>query len=286
MLHTNKIILGTVQFGLSYGINNPTEKISKSDASNILAEAKKSGISILDTSYAYGDSEHVLGEILENDNFFKIISKLPRTIANPKSIFMETTQRLKKNKLYGYLIHHFDFFKENQKIWTDIQNLKKDGWVENTGFSLYHPSELAYLFSKKIDFNIVQIPYNIFDRAFEPYLKELKQRNIDVHIRSVFLQGLFFNSVDELPEKLQPLKPYLVSMNEFCMKRGITIEELALNGVIHNPNIDGVLVGVKNIVQLQKNFRSIWTEMSEDISEYIDTIEVKEKALLNPVNWI
>jgi aryl-alcohol dehydrogenase-like predicted oxidoreductase len=187
--------------------------------------------------------------------------------------------------LYGYLVHHFDFFKENPAIWTDIQALQKDGFIEKTGFSLYHIQELEYLFFFFLTFDLVQIPYNILDRAFEPYLKELKQRNIEVHTRSVFLQGLFFMPVDKLPEKLKPLEPYLLAMSEFCIEQDIKIEELALNGVIHHPNIDGVLVGVDNIVQLQKNIKSVWTEIPAKVSEFIDTLDVKEKELLNPVNW-
>ena len=285
MILSNKLILGTVQFGLSYGINNSTGKVSKADVSTILAEAKANGISMLDTSYAYGDSELVFGELLENDNHFKIVSKLPRTTENPKFIFEETTQRLKKSKLYGYLVHHFDYFKENRAIWTDIQSLQQEGLIEKAGFSLYHPSELEYLFSQNIDFNIVQIPYNLLDRTFEPYLKALKHRHIEIHIRSVFLQGLFFKPVDELPEKLKPLKPYLLIMNEFCKEQNISMEELALNGVIHHPAIDGVLVGVDNPVQLQKNIKSIWTGIPEKVSGFMDTLKVKEKELLDPVNW-
>ena len=282
---SSKLILGTVQFGLFYGINNTTGKVPKSDVSEILAGAKANGISILDTSYAYGDSEIVLGELLEKEDFFKIISKLPRTIEKPKSIFEETIKRLKKNKLYGYLVHHFDYFRENPSIWMDIKSLQQDGWIEKTGFSLYHPSELEYLFLQNIDFNIVQIPYNILDKTFEPYLKELKHRNIEVHTRSVFLQGLFFKPADALPEKLKPLKPYLVAMSDFCQQHNITIEELALNGVVHHPDIDGVLVGVDNMIQLQKNIKSIWMKVPEQVSEFIDNLAVKEKELLNPVNW-
>jgi len=132
---------------------------------------------------------------------------------------------------------------------------------------------------------LVQFPFNIWDRAFEPYLKELKHRNIEVHTRSVFLQGLFFKPVDKLPEKLKPLIPYLVAMAEFCKEKGLTVEELALNGVIHNPDIEGVLVGVDNLIQLQKNIRSVWPEIPTDVSDFIDSLDVKEKELLNPVNW-
>jgi len=282
----NKLILGTVQFGHPYGINNSTGKVAKADVATIIAEAKANGITILDTSYSYGDSEAVLGELLDKDDYFKIVSKLPRTTENPKSIFKETTERLKRNKLYGYLVHHFDYFRENPDIWIAIQTLKKEGLIEKIGFSLYHVEELEYLFSNQVDFDLVQFPYNLLDRAFEPYLKELKQRNIEVHTRSVFLQGLFFKPVEQLPEKLKPLTPYLLAMSKFCEEQDITIEELALNGVIHHSCIDGVLVGVDTIAQLQKNIKSIWPEMTSNIREFIDTLDVKEKELLNPVNWI
>lgn len=284
MLPINKLILGTVQFGLSYGINNATGKVAKDDVLKILAEAKMNGISILDTSYAYGDSEIVLGELLENNNF-KIVSKLPRTTEKPISIFNETLQRLQTDRLYGYLIHHFDYFKEIPSVWTDIEALKKNGQVEKIGFSLYHTHELEYLFSKNIAFDMVQIPYNILDRAFEPYLKELKQRNVETHTRSVFLQGLFFKPINKLPEKLTPLIPYLASISGFCKEHNVTMEELALNSVIHNPNIDGVLVGVDSVTQLQKNIQSVWTEISANVIEFVSTLNVKEKELLNPVNW-
>ena len=282
---SNKLILGTVQFGLSYGVNNTTGKVSQAEVSRILAEAKANNISILDTSYAYGDSEIVLGTLLENDTHFKIISKLPRTTENPESIFIETNRRLKNNKLYGYLIHHFDYFREKPSAWSDIEALKKDGLIEKIGFSLYKTSELDYLFSQNTVFDIIQIPYNILDNAFKPYLKELKHRNVEIHTRSVFLQGLFFKSVNELPERLMPLKPYLIEMSKFCKKQGISMEELALNTVIHNLDIDGVLVGVDNTFQLQRNIKSIWTEIPAKVSEFINSIDVKEKELLNPVNW-
>ena len=285
MDRSNKLILGTVQFGLSYGINNTAGKVSQAEVSKILAEAKANNISILDTSYAYGDSEIVLGALLENDTHFKIISKLPRTTEKPKSIFIETNKRLKKNKLYGYLIHHFDYFREKPSVWSDIEALKKDGLIEKIGFSLYKTSELDYLFSQNTVFDIVQIPYNILDKAFEPYLKELKHRNVEIHTRSVFLQGLFFKSVNELPERLIPLKPYLMMMVEFCKKQGISMEELALNAVIHHPDIDGVLVGVDNASQLQKNIKSIWAEIPAKVSGFINALDVNEKELLNPVNW-
>ncbi|GAP72154.1 LPS biosynthesis aldo/keto reductase [Candidatus Symbiothrix dinenymphae] len=282
----NKLVLGTVQFGLPYGINNVNGKTSVDEVEDIINIAKARGLNTLDTSYAYGDSEVVLGKVLENDSFFKIISKIPRTEKNPKSIFQETLYRLQKKNLYGYLVHHFDYFKENPSIWADLKSLKNDGLVEKIGFSLYHPSELDFLFSQGIDFDLIQFPYNVFDRSFEPSLKELKQRNVEIHVRSVFLQGLFFRNPAELPDKLLPLSPYLNKLALFCEENKISIEELALNAVIHNKYIDGVLIGVDNAAQLNRNINSVWEKFPDEMESFISNVlNIKEKELLNPQNW-
>lgn len=279
----NKLILGTVQFGLNYGINNSAGKVCQDQIVEILKICKQNSITKLDTSYAYGDSEQILGELA--DSSFDIITKLPQTNRDANDIFQESLTRLKKDHIYGYLIHHFDFFMEKPLIWEDMLRLKSDNHVEKIGFSLYEPEELEYLLNKKIDFDIVQIPYNIFDRSFEPYFKDLQQRKVEIHIRSVFLQGLFFKAIDDLSEKLLPLKDALAYLHSFCQENHISIEELALNFVIHNSDIDGVIIGVDNVDQLKRNIHSVWNECPEKMNNFVDSFYIKDKALLKPKNW-
>ena len=281
---SNKLIIGTAQFGLSYGINNTTGKVPPEEVRNILTLAKEKGITKLDTSYAYGDSEIVLGSTLKNDNF-KIISKFLSADTLPVTIFNESLQRLNAGKLYGYLIHHFNNFKENHNIWSDIEKLKNKGLIDKIGFSIYRPDDLGYLFDHNIIFDLIQFPYNILDRSFAPYLEELKNRNIEIHTRSVFLQGLFFMKKENFPEKLLPLWPYIEQINIFCRDNGIIIEELALNGVVHQPDIDGVIIGIDNSEQLSRNINSVWKNCPSEIESFINSIHVKESELLNPVNW-
>jgi len=163
--------------------------------------------------------------------------------------------------------------------------LKNKGFIDKIGFSLYHPSELDYLLEHAIEFDLIQFPYNIFDRQFEPYFAELKQRKILVHTRSVFLQGLFFMNTDKLPEKLAPLRQYLTEVAEFCSENDIKKEELTLNGVIHNNNIDGVLIGIDNHLQLISNIESVWAELPVYIIDFINNLQIRETDLLNPQNW-
>ncbi len=167
---STKLILGTVQFGLNYGVNNQSGQVSKESVETILSLASNKGIKILDTSSAYGTSEKVLGEVLnENDMKFRIISKYPRSSRSVKTIFEESLYTLNQKKLYGYLIHHFDFFRKKQEIWRDFLLLKEEGKVTKIGFSLYNVDELKFLLDRDIAFDILQFPYNIFDRQFEKF---------------------------------------------------------------------------------------------------------------------
>ena len=130
-----------------------------------------------------------------------------------------------------------------------------------------------------IPFDLIQIPYNIFDRQFEQYFERLKEKNIEIHVRSTFLQGLFFKDRNTLPNKLLPLKPYLVKLDDYAMTSGLSLAEVALNYNIQNPYIDGVLIGVDTKEQLQTNFESI-SDTKIELS-----IDIKETELLKPINW-
>ena len=281
--HINKIILGTVQFGLNYGINNITGQVSRQNVKNILSTCQENGITKLDTSAAYGNSEQVLGEFI-GDNF-DVISKYPRCDQSAPSVFMQSLIRLGIDQIYGYLIHHFDFFKECPFIWDEITLLKEKRKIKKVGFSIYETGELDFLLDNNIQFDLIQFPYNIFDRDFEPYFCLLKERNIEIHIRSVFLQGLFFMVIDSLPKRLLPLAPYLSDLKDFCRNRNFSIEAVALNYAIHNKYIDGVLIGVDNAMQLINNINSIWDTYPSEVSDFISLINIKEKELLHPNNW-
>ena len=274
----SKLVLGTVQFGLQYGVNSagrPSEDAVKS----ILAEAAKGGITTLDTSSAYGNSEEILGECVTSDENFKIVSKYPKGETYVGEMFNSSLNRLRVKKLYGYLLHHFEVYKNNPKVWDEFVALKESGKVQKIGFSLYTPEELEFILNNKSPFDLIQVPFNIFDKKFLPYMKQLHDYGVEIHVRSTFLQGLFFKDRNALPEKLQPMKKYLLQLDEFSKKSGLSISEIALNYNLQNPYIDGVLIGVDNVEQLQTNLKSV-KDTPIDIE-----IEVKEQELLNPVNW-
>ncbi len=273
-----KLVLGTVQFGLQYGVNSagrPSEEAVK----GILSEAAKGGIETLDTSSAYGNSEEILGECVTPEEGFKIVSKYPKSETHVAEMFNGSLKRLKVKQLYGYLLHHFEVYKNNPKVWDEFIALKESGKVKKIGFSLYTPEELQFILDHKSPFDLIQVPFNIFDKKFLPLMKEVHENGVEIHVRSTFLQGLFFKDRETLPEKLKPMKKYLFQLDEFSKKSGLSISEIALNYNLQNPYIDGVLIGVDNVEQLKMNLASV-KDTPIDIE-----IDVKEQELLNPVNW-
>lgn len=281
-----KITLGTVQFGINYGISNTHGVPSDEALKEILSVAKEAGINQLDTALAYGNAEERLGMFSENR--FQIITKFPAVPSQEELVntLEQSLTRLKTNSVYGYLAHNADILIENPGLWTTLQQAKKEGRIKKIGFSLYHPEQLEKLLTLNIVPDLVQLPYSILDRKFESKLAELKQLETEIHVRSVFLQGLYFMNPKQLPEKLKPLTEALTELQTICTENEVAVGDVALNYVIANPNIDKIVMGVETAAQLQQNIQMVsdWKANSELFSK-IEAIEIKDKSLLNPVNW-
>lgn len=282
----SKIVLGTVQFGTNYGINNTSGQVTKEEVATILKIASEGGIKTLDTSSAYGTSEQALGEALKKTGLqFNIVSKYPKSDIGVRETFMKSLKNLGVEYLYGYLVHHFEFYQEHPNIFDEMRCLKDEGRIQKIGFSLYNSQQLQYLLDRNVQFDIIQFPYNIFDRQFELWFPKLKEMGVEVHTRSAFLQGLFFKDVNTIEGKLKPMVPYLVQLHDYCKQREITTEQIAFGYVLSNEAVDGALIGVDNHQQLGKNLDVSCFLLKEKDIVYIRSIEIKEKELLNPVNW-
>lgn len=281
-----KITLGTVQFGINYGISNTHGVPSDEALQTIFSIAQEAGINQLDTALAYGNAEERLG--LFADNRFQIITKFPAVTSQNEleSTLEQSLIRLKVNSVYGYLAHNADILIENPQLWETLQKAKAEGKIEKIGFSLYHPEQLEKLLALNIVPDLVQLPYSILDRKFENKLAELKQLGTEIHVRSVFLQGLYFLNPKQLPEKLQPLTEALTKLHSICTEHKVSVGDVALNYVISNPNIDKVVMGVETAAQLQQNIQMVLDWKADfGLFSKIEAIEIKDKSLLNPVNW-
>lgn len=283
---TEKIILGTVQFGLNYGINNTSGKPLVTDVFSILDLAAEKGIFLLDTAEAYGDAIEIIGDYhLQSDKKFEVISKC-KSVSDTSLAdnIRNTIQKLHINQLYACLLHNPDELSE--KAVHQLNKLKQEGLIKYSGISVYTNEQ----FKKAIEaayIDIIQLPYNILDNTNlrGELIREAKSRNKIIHVRSVFLQGLFFMDENKIPLKLQPLQKYIQQINELCERFSVSKEALAMRYVIQNNDIDGVLTGVDSREQLSANMDAASQEIPAEVTEMINKIHVLETALLNPSNW-
>lgn len=281
-----KITLGTVQFGIQYGISNTHGVPSDSELESIFSVASELGIKQLDTAKAYGNSEERIGQL--SDSKFDIITKFPN-VDSEKDLevsLSESLQKLNVSSIYGYLAHNADVLIQNPSLWKVLLEAKKEGKIKKIGYSLYTTEQLERLLDLNCIPDLVQLPYSILDRKFEKQLSILKQLGTEVHVRSVFLQGLYFMNPNKLPEKLQPLQDSLVELKNLCIENNVSVGEVALNYVISNPNIDKLVIGIETAEQLRENINLVTNWKSNKVLfSKIEAIEIKDKSLLNPVNW-
>ena len=287
-MDNNKIALGTTQFGLDYGISNKTGQIPESQVFEILNESIRSGINVLDTAYAYGNSEQVIGDyVKEHGNVFKIVSKLPECDPKDvKNIFESSLKRLDVDSLYGYMCHSFQHYRDNPEIWAILRDLKSDGKIEKIGLSLYYPSELEYIIENKVDVDIIQVPYNIFDRRFEQYFPVLKKMRVEIFVRSVFLQGLVFKNPSELDDHFVKMKYKITQLHLLAAELNISIAALCLNFTILNEFVDQVVVGVdcmQNLKDIVSSSNHLF-DVKNNLLNLNSFREDDEKIIL-PINW-
>ncbi len=259
--------------------------VQSKEVCEILKMAKENNINTIDTASDYGMSEDVLGRA--DVKKFTIVSKYAKSIgANINEAFDRSLNRMKVSRLYGYLLHNFSDFIETPSLYEEILKLRDDGRVDKTGFSLYTPSELDSLLKLNLNIGIIQVPYNIFDRRFESYFPELFSHGIEIHTRSVFLQGLFFIELTELPSWLLPVKDKLLQLNDFARNNDTNITEICLNFVYNNRFINKIILGHDNREQLMENLNALrCNEKISGLMEELGTFIVNDENIINPVKW-
>ena len=281
------MILGTAQLGLDYGISNKSGKPSIEKAHNLLKFALNTGVTILDTAAAYGDSEQVIGDSGLSSKF-QIISKLPKIDLNQSNLssIVETgasisLNRLKVNSLYAYLLHSVDdLVAYGEALWEQLETLKSGKKTFKIGYSVYSPEQLNQVYHKfKPD--IIQIPMNVLDREFEitGWLNRLKDDGVEVHVRSVFLQGLLLMPKEEQIQKFPKHQQIWEEWHTYLDNHHITALEACNNFISNNNLIDEMVIGVNSEMEL-KEILNI-----KQNSHPAFEINSRDKELINPSNW-
>ena len=287
----SKIALGTVQFGIDYGINSENGQIRPEEVRGILNYAYSQNIDLLDTAPAYGSSEKVLGEA--NVQNFKVVTKTRHfdnaEISNDdidllKKDFSCSLVDLRQESFYGVLVHDAsDLLKPgSKKLFDQLESLKQAEKIKKIGVSIYDNKQLQSIL-ENFDIDIVQLPFNILDKRLidSGMLVKLQNRGIEVHARSVFLQGLLLMSNQDRPRKFHRWNALWKTWHEWLNDNQITALEAAIRHAVSMPEISKVLVGVDTKDQLKEIIIA-----SDGILPNIPAeLYTNDVNLLNPSNW-
>jgi len=287
--------LGTVQFGVDYGISNRFGRTDGDEAEGILRLAAKSGIRLLDTAANYGDSERVLGERLWVGAPFALVTKTTqcddlRLDADHLRQFSEAFERslhlLGQSKLYGLLVHNSeDLIKPGgERLYDWLIGLRDEGRVERVGVSVYNPESL-YRILERFTIDLVQLPFNVFDRRMVEtgMLAELKHHGIEVHARSIFLQGLLLMEPDIIPTHFESVRVLLRRYHRILTEKEISPLTAALAYCLRNEALDVVLCGVNDHSQLLQILKAAdWVGDLPDLESF----SVTDPIIVDPSRWV
>jgi len=299
-MKANKIVLGTAQLGFNYGITNKEGKPSRRDTFKIVKYALENGISYFDTAYSYGDSEIIIGNFINIYKGYKnkvnIITKMPslkEEKTNEEIInkyFFSSLKRLGQGSIFCYMVHDFNDIANNLDVINKIfLKYKNEGLIKKIGVSIYDENQIKILI-KYFDFDLIQIPINLFDQRLlkNSLLLDLKKRNIDIYARSIFLQGLIFLDESSLPLKFKNANKQIEPLNDISLKYNISKEEIALLFVNNITEIDKIVIGVEKISQLQRNIKILSKSESFNKIKTLINFEdffIKDTNIIDPRRW-
>lgn len=255
----NKLTLGTVQFGMKYGIANRTGKVSPETAQAIMEQARHGGIDMLDTAIAYGDSEHTLGDI--GLAGWDVITKLPLVPDGCDDVrkwvqdqLDGSLRRLQVSSVETLLLHHSrqlpgPYGKDLVRAMRDAQ---EKGLVRKIGVSIYHPAELDAI--DMAAFQAVQAPFNVLDKNLltSGWLERLGQMDVEVQVRSVFLQGLLLMEPAARPPKFQRWNALWNAWDHWLESSQLTPLQACLQYVMGVKAIHRLVIGVETPEQLRE----------------------------------
>lgn len=283
-----KLALGTVQFGLDYGVANQGGQVSLQEASDILALARKHQIDTLDTAIAYGTSENVLGEI--GTAQWRVVSKLPEM---PENVAVDrwvqeqvegSLSRLRCEQLYAVMLHRPEQLSGPQgaELADALRALKAQGRVKKIGVSIYQPEELGPIL-QKLDLDIIQAPLNIIDRRLQSsgWLSKLKAADVEVHVRSAFLQGLLLMDKAQRPQKFERWDTLWETWDAWLAQHGLTPLQACLGFLNACEGVDRIVVGVDSRQQLTEILNADTCSLPS-VPEALSSGDVD---LINPAHW-
>lgn len=284
-----RLALGTVQFGMDYGVANCSGQVGKDGVIEILSRARDGGIDTLDTAIAYEESEARLGEA--GVTGFQVVTKLPPMPAPDEDPYAwayrelrGSLSRMRVQSVYGLQLHRSELLTgaHGPAIVRALLDIRAEGLAYKIGVSISSPEELDGLF-KAASFDLVQAPLNVLDRRLldSGWAAQLKDRGVELHARSPFLQGLLLMPGAARPLQFAKWSPLWQRWDSWLKETCQTPLQAALGFVLAQPEVDRVVFGVDGIAQLEE----VLLAAQSKGFPVPDDLRSGDPELINPSNW-
>jgi aryl-alcohol dehydrogenase-like predicted oxidoreductase len=297
----SRLALGTVQFGLNYGVSNASGQVSKSEAFQILDAAHTAGVETLDTARVYGTSEGLLGEYLKKrGSSFSIMTKVsglatrglrkPAELREAVALDIKTSLETLGVSSVDVLLLHDEgdlLSPESSAVWDELQAAVARGQVKRIGVSSYRPENLLKIF-ERYPLSAVQVPCNLLDRRFlaPELLSQYRRYGTEVYARSVFLQGLFFLDEKTIPNELAFARSTVRALRDIEKRSGGGLGQASLALCLQNDAFKRVLIGVTSCAELKDVLTWPIEAVPADLDRELAGLwKLTEGRILNPSQW-
>lgn len=283
-----KLSIGSAQFGFRYGICNKIGIVKKQEVKKIINYCKIKKINSIDTAQGYGNSHKLLGSL--NLNKFQIttkISNIKKKKINDLESFVnleveKILKELNKKKVYALLIHDVSQLRGRfgKNLYNVLQNLKKNKKFIKLGISVYTKKELDFIL-KNYNIDIVNLPVSVANQEFckKNYLLKLKKKNIEIHVRSIFLQGLLLSNSKYLPKRFKNNKFFLEWFNWLKINNYNPLEA-SLGFIKDIKYIKKIIIGVDSYYQLKMIVKAYNKSLKYNFKNFNQSL-----ILRNPSKW-
>jgi len=281
-----RLALGTVQFGLDYGVSNTEGLITDNELEQILAVAERAGIDTLDTAAAYGCAQRRLGEHKAGQRF-RVITKLSSDAKQGQGYLPQLEAalgELKTEHVSALLLHSADelLADDADQRYLALTELKRQQLVTKVGVSVYTPQQLTSIIDR-YPIEIVQLPFSCLDQRFAQtgLLQRLHAEKIEVHARSLLLQGLLL--MEQKPDYFQPYQAIFARFERTAKQAQISKLSLALSILNAYPELDRAVLGCTSAAQLSELLQA--SASANKLSVDWQSLATDQESLLLPFNW-
>jgi aryl-alcohol dehydrogenase-like predicted oxidoreductase len=291
-----KLGLGTAQFGLDYGISNQQGQVTREAATHIIHQAAELGVSVVDTAQGYGNSESVLGQTLPVNHAFHIVTKTPRIdadtigereITQVLEAFNQSLEHLKQDRVYCLMVHHAENLLKPgaEALFEALTQLKAQGLIQKIGCSFYDRGQIGAVLAK-YPIDVIQVPMNIFDQRLmgEGYLDQLAAQGIEIHVRSVLLQGLFFCTDARLQKFPNEVQDKINKLKQLCDEQSVSLLSVLLSYVSQQSSVTSMVLGVTSMNELSE-LAQAYTDASKVCALDYSVFAIDNESVLNPAKW-